>query len=75
MVWNRNFRNTQFVVNNRNFGIPKHIHWLKRTGFLGQFSVCKMPNFDAVYKQRIEKGAKFFRLFRPIFPLSFDSKV
>ena len=29
---------------------------LKRTGFLGQLSLRKMPNFDAVYKQRIGKG-------------------
>ena len=60
---------------NRNFGIPKHIHWLKRTGFLGQISVCKMPNFDAVYKQRIGKGSVFFRLLRPMLPLSCYSKV
>ena len=28
----------------------------KETGFLGQLSVCKMSKFDAVYKQRTEKG-------------------
>ena len=42
-----------FWVQNWNFGIPKHIHWLKRTGYLGQLSVCKV---DAVYKQPIGKG-------------------
>ena len=45
-----------FWVKNQNFGISKHIHLLKWMGFLGQLSVCKIPNFDAVYKQRIEKG-------------------
>ena len=61
-------------VETRHFGIPKHIHWLKRMGFLGQLSGCKMPNFDAVYIKRIGKGS-FFSCFRPMFPLSCYSKV
>ena len=44
-----------FQVENRIFGLPKHINWLKQTGPLGQLAVCKMPNFDAVDKQQIEK--------------------
>ena len=28
----------------------------QKNGFLDQLSACKMPNFDAVHKQRIGKG-------------------
>ena len=34
----------------------RNIHGLERSGFLGQLSLCKMPNLDAVYNQRIGKG-------------------
>ena len=33
-----------------------------------------MPSFDTVHKQRLEKGY-VFHMFRPMFPLSCDSKV
>ena len=63
-----------FWDGNQNFGIAKHIHRLKQTGFLGLLSVCEMQNFNAVYKQRIE-WAKFYRLFKQMLPLSCDSEV